>query len=287
MFGVGTSLFALPGGIMVGSIALLFTPVLWVGVFTKLWEVSVKQSINKSATELLALPIPASIKSQTKTLIDVFVDMAATGIAGLLLIFLINGLDLSVRSVSMLTILILGGWFWVAIKVRQEYIKSFKSKLSQADLQATKKLPDLNSTSVFNGLKNALEHGTDKQVLYVLDKVQEIPDKRMFDNVASFLIHDTALIRTKALQCIYYLKKTVDVTLLERLLRDPEQEVRYVAFAQLFRQTTDNRIDVINQYLVHDDPMISGAPLVGLAVEARNNPEMKKHLRNEQHVYEK
>ena len=93
-YGVGTSLFALPGGVLLGSLVLLFSPMLWAAIFTKLWEVSVKQSINKSATELLSLPIPAAIKSQTKSFIDVFVDLAATGIAGLFLMFLVNGLGL-------------------------------------------------------------------------------------------------------------------------------------------------------------------------------------------------
>ncbi len=287
MFGVGSSLYVLPGGVMVGSLALLFTPVLWAGIFTKLWEVSVKQSVNKAATELLALPIPASIKSQTKTFIDVFVDMAATGVAGMLLIFIINGLDLSVRAVSLLTILILGVWFYVALKVRQEYIKSFKSKLSQADLQASKKIPDFHNTSVLSGLKRALDFGTDKQIVYVLEKVKEIPDKRMFDNVAKYLTHANPAVRIKALQSIYYLEKTVDAFVLEALLHDNDQEVRYQAFEQLFRQTTSNRIDMINQYLLHEDPLISGAALVGLAVEARNNPELKKHLKIDQRVGEK
>lgn len=286
-FGVGTSLYVLPGGVMVGSLVLLFTPVLWAGIFTKLWEVSVKQSVNKAATELLALPIPASIKSQTKTFIDVFVDMAATGVAGMMLIFIINGLDLSIRAVSVLTIVILGVWFWVALKVRQEYIKSFKSKLSQADLQASKKITDFQNISVLSGLKKALEFGTDKQIMYVLEKVREIPDKRMYDNIAKFLTHPNPSIRIRALQCVYYLEKTVDDSVIHLLLRDEDQEVRYLAFEQLFRQTTINRIDMINRYLLHEDPLISGAALVGLAVEARNNPELKKHLRIDQRVGEK
>ncbi len=286
-FGVGTSLFALPGGVMVGSVALLFTPVLWAGILTKLWEVSVKQSINKAATELLALPIPASIKSQTKTFIDVFVDMAATGVAGLLLIFLINALDLSVQAVSVLTILILCIWFWVALKVRQEYIKSFKSKLTQADKLAAKKIPDFSSVSVFNGLKKALETGSEKQVLYVLEKVQEIPDKRLFENVSKFLHHPSPAVRSSALQCMYYLEKSAETYILEQLLRDPDHDVRNKAFTQLLRQTSGNRIAIINQYLLDEDPLISGAALVGLAVEARNNPEMKKLLKMEQRVHEK
>lgn len=284
-YGVGTSLFALPGGILLGSSLLLFAPVLWAGIFTRLWEVSVKQSVNKSATELLALPIPSGIKSQTKSFIDVFVDLAATGLAGLMLIFLINGLDLSVRAVSILTIFILIIWIWVALKVRQEYLNSFKSKLAQIDKKNVQ--PDYSNISVFNGLKRALETGTEQQILYVLDKVREIPDKRLFDNVSQFLVHQSPIVRARALQSIYYLEKTVDPQVLEGLLSDPDQEVRYKAFAQLLRQTKEQRINLIHNYLTHSDPTISGAALVGLAEEARNNEEMKRLLKVEQRIHEK
>ena len=286
-FGVGTSLFALPTGITVGSLLLLFSPALWAGIFVKLWEVSVKQSVNKSATELLALPIPANIKSQTKSFIDVFVDLAATGVAGLLLIFLVNGLALSVRSVSILSLVILGFWMWVAVKVRREYIKTFRSKLTQADKHSSRELMDYNNISVISGLKKALYSGTEHQVLYVLDKVRQIPDTRMFDDVVGFLDHDSAQVRQAALQCIYYLEKVVDAETINKLLKDPDQEVRYKAFAQLLRQTKEQRIATINRYLTDMDPMISGAALVGLAEEARNNAEMRKLLQVEQRIREK
>jgi AAA family ATP:ADP antiporter len=286
-FGVGSSLFALPGGVLVGSILLLVAPVLWAAIFVKLWEVSVKQSVNKSATELLALPIPANIKSQTKSFIDVFVDLAATGVAGLILLFVVNGLGLSVRSISILTIGIVLFWAWVAVKVRHEYIKSFKSKLTQADRSASKTNVDFSNISVINGLKKALELGSENQILYVLEKVRQIPNKKLFDNVVIFLKHDSSKVRVAALKCIYYLEKTVDKESLEALFIDPDLEVRYRAFSQLLRQTKEKRISTINQYLTHQDPLISGAALVGLAEEARNNEEMKKLLKVEHLIREK
>jgi AAA family ATP:ADP antiporter len=68
-------------------------------------EISLKQSINKAATELLILPIPMAVKSQAKTYIDIFVDTTATGIGGLMLIVLINGLGVSIRSLSLVILL--------------------------------------------------------------------------------------------------------------------------------------------------------------------------------------
>ena len=286
-YGVGASLFALPGGILLGSVLLLIAPVLWAGIFTKLWEVSVKQSINKSATELLALPIPAGIKSDTKSFIDVFVDLAATGVAGLLLIFLINGLDLSIRAVSVLTIIILVFWIIVAIRVRREYIISFKSILTKADKRAIKVVPDLKNAGVLSSMKKSLEEGTENQILFLLDQVKEIQDSRFFETVARHLTHASSKVRLKALETIYFLQHSVQKEVLNQLLVDPVQEVRYRAFAQLLRQDPSQRISNIHNYLSNEDQMVSGAALVGISEEARNNPEMKKLLKLEQHISDK
>ncbi len=286
-YGVGASLFTLPGGVLAGSVVLLFTPILWAGVLTKLWEVSVKQSVNKAATELLSLPIPSTIKSQTKSFIDVFVDMTATGIGGILLIVLVNGFDLSVRAVSVLTIIILAIWFWVAINIRKEYINSFKRKLSQADKQKIKPAPDLNNVSVLNGLKKALQTGTENQIVYVLKKVTEIQDDRLFGEVHKFLTHDSPKVKIQALECIYFLNKTVDTDQLNGLMTDPNLEVRYKAFSQLLHQTKVDRISLINRYLLDENPLISSAALLGLSEESRNNPEMKRMLKLEQHINDK
>jgi ATP:ADP antiporter, AAA family len=70
VFGVGASLFFLPGGILLGALLLLLFPALWAAVFINIADGSLKQSINKSATELLALPIPNDIKNRTKSFID-------------------------------------------------------------------------------------------------------------------------------------------------------------------------------------------------------------------------
>ena len=286
-YGVGTSLFVLPGGLFIGAVLLIFAPLLWAAIFTKLWDISLKQSVNKSATELLALPIPVNIKNQTKSFIDVFVDTAATGVGGLLLIFLVSGLDLSTTAISILIVLLLIPWAIVAFRVRREYIRSFRAKLIQADQDRVSKLPDLNNISVLGGLRDTLDKGSEKQILYALEKIQEMGDGRFFEEVSTFLNHPSERIRAQALHCLYYLGKPIEPDILEELLRDPDPTVRFRAFEQLMRQTTTDRISLINTYIRNEDPRVSGAALVGLSEEVRNNPELRRLMRVEQLIREK
>lgn len=286
-YGVGSSLFVLPAGIFVGSLLILMAPVLWVGIFIKLWEVSVKQSIHKSAFELLALPIPSGIKGQTKSFIDVFVDLAATGVAGLVLIFLVNGLNLSVRWVGLITLIFVVLWVLVALRVRRSYITSFKAVLSASSKSNSKARPNLKDSSVLSSMKRALDEGSELQILFMLDKVDEIADKRFFENAEALLHHASARVRTKALQTIYYLRMEVSSQTLETLLQDQEFEVRVAAFAQLIRQNPQNRASLLSTYLTSDNILYSGAALVALAQEARGNNEMKKQLHLAQRIAEK
>ncbi|MCB0599129.1 MAG: hypothetical protein KDD28_33970, partial [Phaeodactylibacter sp.] len=169
-FGVGYSLFVLPLGIFIGAAALLFFPELWAAVFIKLADGSLKQSINKAAIELLGLPIPIDIKNKTKTFIDVFIDSAATGLSGLLLIFLVTGMDWPPRFISLLILLLLFAWGYFALRVRKEYLQSFKLKILQPGPE--KKAPDISKESVVNGLKRVLNSGGERQILYILKQLR-------------------------------------------------------------------------------------------------------------------
>ncbi len=287
IYGVGKSLFILPLALFGGATLLLITPVLWAGIALKLFDVSIKQSINKAAVELLILPIPLATKSQAKTFIDVFVDTAATGIGGLLLLFLINGLDLPLRAVSLLIMVLVGLWIWFALEIRKEYIRSFKENLT-ASADPKKKEKTANSEgSVLEGMRRVLLNGSERQLLFVLGKIEELKEVRLIPDTLPLISHESPAVRVAALRCLYF---HPDHTIKEQftpLLQDEDAEVRYHAFTAILRHSRRDRVNLINQYLNDADPMINGAALVGLAMESRNNPEMQRLFQIEDLVVDK
>ena len=278
-YGVGSSLLILPGGLVLGSIMLMVAPFLSIVIFLKMWDISVKQSINKAATELMALPIPENIKSQTKSFIDVFIDMSATGISGLLLIFLINGFDLSIRAVTVLVLVILALWLWVAFRIRREYLNSFREKIALKEKDVHVDYTDFTSTSVISGLKRVLESGTEKQIQWVLEQVEHVPDKGIYKVVDKMLDHPSAIVQLAAFRCIYALNKVVSNEKLEQFIEVGTSEMKVAAFSQLVKQTRDNKMLTIKKYLHHENPEISNVAMLGIAQEIRSNGEMKKHLK--------
>lgn len=287
VFGVGTSLFFLPAGIFVGAVLVLFAPSLFAAILIKMADGSLKQSINKSAVELLALPIPLSIKNKTKTFIDVFVDSVATGIGGLILILIVNAFQLSTSFISIIILAILGVWFLFAIKIRKEYIKSFQLKLKQTSQGKENKNLNVANESVLSGLIKVLEQGSENQILWVLLKSREKPNERLYLPILKMLEHPNGAIRADALRNLYFYRNKNITETVYQMISDPVQEVKISAFEYLLEHHPKNRVELMQQFLFDPDYKVSGAALLSLAGELRDNPELKKQYELRQIVAEK
>jgi AAA family ATP:ADP antiporter len=276
--GVGPSLFFLPSAIAFAAGILVFSPA-WLpaAVFLKMSDGSLKQSINKAAMELIILPIPAAIKNQTKTFIDVFVDSAATGISGLVLIFLIKGLELPVYAVSLLILALIGGWLLLAVKVRREYIHSFKLKIEDAggEEAAERKIVDLSDEAVVKGLTGVLENGAEKQVLYVLELIRDFRSDQFFEPVTRLLSHPASTIRAAAIAALQTCTKRPVPEKIEPLVNDPSLRVKIAAFEYLLDFVPGRQSALMNEYLAHPNYQVRGAALVTLARDTSDNPSLK------------
>ncbi|HUR31401.1 MAG TPA: Npt1/Npt2 family nucleotide transporter [Saprospiraceae bacterium] len=285
--GVGRSLFVLPGALFMSAAAVLNTPVLWAGTALKVIDISLKQSINKAATELLILPVPMAVKSQAKTYIDVFVDTTATGVGGLMLIFLINGLDFSVRAVSIMILMLIALWIIFAVRARNEYVLAFQRQLGLTTAPLENNVPPPSVTSVADGIRRTLRSGSTEQILHLLESLEESKDPGLMRDVIPLLAHPLPRIRHAALSALYYHTDHSITKEIEPLLRDPHDEVRSRAFSALLTHTRQNRVQFINDYLTDKDPAIRRAALVGLATETRDNPKMQQQFELEQRLMER
>ncbi|HSH20292.1 MAG TPA: HEAT repeat domain-containing protein, partial [Draconibacterium sp.] len=287
VFGIGTSLFFLPAAVFIGAVMVVFLPTLFSAIFIKMSDASLKQSINKSAVELLALPIPAEIKNKTKTFIDVFVDSVATGIGGIILVLIINGFKLSIPYISVMIIITIGIWFYFALNVRKEYIKSFQVKIKQAAGSKDVKPLNLSNESVISGLKRVLENGNEKQILWVLQKSREKPNEKLFNPILKLLDSPSGNIRAEALRNLYFYRQKSIVETVSPFITDPVQEVRIGAFEYLLEHNRENSVELMKQFLENPDYKVSGAALISLAGEVRNNPELKKQYELRQLIAQK
>ena len=288
IWGVGFSLILLPLGIFIGCLLFFVIPELAVVVLIKAIDGTMKQSIHKSAIELLSLPLSFELKNKTKSYIDVVVDSIATGIAGFILIFVVKGLDLNSSYITAIIILLVGVWVYFVYKVRIEYFKTFRENLAVITEKTEKiKKPLPSKTSVLKGMKTVFENGTESQILFMLNKLQEINDKRFVNDVQKLLKHPSDKIKTAAIQNMYFLNNATLVSEVSALLKSDNEDLVLATLEYLLlHESKDNR-HIYNEYLNHENIKIANAALLCLAREAKDNYTLKLSFELEKRISDK
>jgi AAA family ATP:ADP antiporter len=284
-FGVGKSLLWLPSGILIGSFLLLFLPQIWVIIAIKIIDGSLKQSVNKAATELLSIPIPIEIKKKTKTFTDVVVDSIATGLAGFILIFFVNGLNISSTYISLIIIALIAVWLYFIYHLRKEYIVSFKNLLDTSHVKKEKVIKkEIEITSIIDTVISVLKNGSEGQILHMLQKTLDAKDERFFLTIKDLLTHKSSKVRALAIENLYFLKTENLCSIIETMIHDSDQQVTTAAFQYLLKKFDKDTIELFNKYLNSNDDTITNAALIGLSLELRNNQELQSRFNLENHL---
>lgn len=277
IWGVGFSLLLLPIGIFAGSIFFFILPELSAIILIKAMDGVMKQSVHKSASELLALPLSFDLKNKTKSFIDVVVDSIATGFAGFLLIFVVKGLDLPSYYIAAIIILLVGIWVFFILQVRKEYYKTFRSNLevlTERNEKTAKPMP--KKVSVVMGMRNVFQTGSEEQILFMLGKLMEINDSRFEKDVELLLEHPSTKVRTAAIQNLYFLNTKTMVSNIIPLLHTDDEALTLATLEYLLLHAVKDSSLVYDRYLDHENYRISDAALYCLAKESRDNAVLRE-----------
>ena len=276
IWGVGFSLLLLPIGILLSGVFFLILPELSVVVVIKAMDGSLKQSVHKSASELLALPLPFDLKNKTKSFIDVVVDSIATGIAGCLLLFVVKAFQLPSYYITIIIIVLVLIWVFFIGQVRKEYYKTFRQNLELLTIGADAPKNFIEEkASMVRGMRSVFKNGKEEQVLFMLGKLMEINDNRFKDDVILLLKHPSTKVKTAALKNLYFMNNTSLTLNVEELLHTNDEALTEVTLEYLLKHTTNDSSDVFELYLDHDDAKIAEVALYCLAWETRDNPSLK------------
>ena len=272
-FGVGASLLFLPIGLVLGSAAIFFLPALWSAILLKVSDGSFKQSINKAGMELLFIPIPAAVKNQVKSFIDIFIDHFATGIAGVLLLVLTLGLALPIKHLSLAVTLLIVIWIWLIGKVKREYINSFRAALAAHTIDIETQTINLEDASVIESLVKVLAGNNERKILYALDLIENVNNDRFIPHLRRLIHHPAAEIKIKILELADAYDEIDFVQECSELVEHPDPDVRIAAIRHLCGHSLD-RVHTLKRFLADADIRIGSAALTCAAREVMANPRL-------------
>ena len=202
--GVGGTLKISPGSIALFSVGSAVFPGLGTAVSTKFLESLNRYTVNKTAMELLYLPLPADLRNRTKAFMDIFVDRSGRGMAGVLLAVLISLGWGQPRVVAILTVVACGVWFLLARRAQKEYLRTVKSRLERRRLDLESAPLNVNDPAMLRLLEQTVATGQPRQICYALTLLAEAADYDLTPTLERLVSNPAPAVRAKVFELAWF-----------------------------------------------------------------------------------
>ncbi len=250
----------LPGGLLVGSLATVALPHFFLVAGTWLYGSIARVTVVRSAREFLYFPLRSGVRRQAKRLIETTVNRLAEGIAGVI-ILLVNGLLGGTIAQLSILITVLSA---LALVLERLLTRSYVSELSYSlrwMLEDRERPPfDLKEAHLVRELGALLDSPFEKRVLYALDTLREVEAEGLRRYLPALLEHRSPKVRARALELSAQLNVSADLTKVESLLLDTDDDVRmHAAYFYCILKPGDARDSMGDLLKSGNDRIRSGA----------------------------
>lgn len=237
--GVAGALAVLPAVLTLGAAGLLVAPTVLAATLLRGGDLVLKHSVQRTAREMLFLPVPAELKRRTKVVIDIFVDRLGRGAAGLLLLGLTLGLHVPLRWISVLTVVLLLGWLLLLTALRREYVDAFRQALARRQIEPGELRRGSVTGSAAAAVIAALDGGNDRQIAYALELLPNLRETDTEPRVRALLDHPIAGVRRRALVALNDIDASGALVAARDFLSDENLEVRVTAVDRIAEADDD------------------------------------------------
>lgn len=234
-FGIGPALFILPVALLATSANMLLTGTLFAVVLMRGNDHVWGYSIDRSAMELLYLPLPARVKFQVKWFIDTVIWRMGDGIAGLAILFFAAHLGLTARQMSSVVLVLACGWLAAVWVVRRQYVAVLTASMKEQHLEADRVAPHVLDRSTTEVLAASLSASDPNKILYALSVFELSREQTAHAAIRDLLNHPAPEVRRKAVSILAAAGDETVIPQVESLLQDGSLEVRVEALLYLTR----------------------------------------------------
>ncbi|MBW2291779.1 MAG: HEAT repeat domain-containing protein [Deltaproteobacteria bacterium] len=221
-FSVHRALTVLPAFISLAAVGILAGGALIPVLFLKVADGTLRYSLQKTASELLYLPMPAELRAKVKGTIDIVGQRSANAIAALL-ILLALWMGSSTILIASAVLLLSVVWVLLALDLRGAYLDVFREALSEGTIETRVDVPELDLASL-ETLIRALNHPDDRHVLAALDLLEAKGRVELIPTL--ILYHPSADVVVRALDLFTNSGRRDFSMLAERLLESDDSEIR-------------------------------------------------------------
>ena len=257
--GIGFALLVLPVGFATTAVIMLLNAALWAPSLARVLDQSLRYTVDKTSREILFLPLPADLKYRAKPFVDVTVDRVAKGLSGLLMLLLVQdwGLNLQWQQVSYASLIIVGLWIAMAVRVKRQYVSAFRNSLEQRVVKPQEVRLAAADLSTVEALVQELAHPEPARVVYAIDVLESLDKRNLVTPL--LLYHEAPEVRTRALAALGSARPDIAerwAPHIRRLLSDPDSAVRAGAITALSAISHEDAASLARSMVTDADPRI-------------------------------
>jgi AAA family ATP:ADP antiporter len=206
-FGVRSMILATPGGLfilmslfaLVGTLTDWTSALFWLATSASMYQ-AILDAADSAAINVLYQPLPVQQRTQAQTTVIGVVYPLAIGLAGILLIFLLDVLGFNSVQLSYATLIVIVLWLIIGLRMGRAYPGRLHQALRERSLSGLSGLrPDQDSIPI---LEEALHSAHPNVVLYALDMLQEVTPDKMAQHLPGLLDYPDEAVQIAALERI-------------------------------------------------------------------------------------
>jgi AAA family ATP:ADP antiporter len=272
LLGIGFALLILPVSLGTTAVVMLFNAALWAPAVARVLDQSLRYTVDKTTREILFLPLPTDLKMRAKPFVDVTVDRVGKGIAGLLLLVLVQpwGLNLDWQRISYASLIMVGLWVFAAMAAKRGYLAAFRRGIERRDVKPAEMRLSTADLGTIETLVEELAHPDEGRVLYAIDVLESLDKRNLVTPL--LLYHESPAVRARALSALGSTRPDVAarwLPLVQRMLADPNGDVRAAAVGSLAAIRGEDAAGLARPLLADRDPRIACTAAVVLAASSR------------------
>lgn len=263
--GVGGTLQVMPVSLAAASIFTFLSPSVLSASLARLTEASTRYTLARTGNELFYMPLPLALRNRVKAFIDIFMDRAARGISGVLL--LVAAPFLGVRGIALVTVCIAIPWVILTVYAHREYVRTLRRRIEGRRLDLDSARITVEDAETIRLLEAAAEGTNARQAAYAIALLGEAPS---YDPDPMLLRLAASSVQEVRAQVFDVARQKGTPILIERaeteLRASRSSPATHRAVVYLLTVCED-RVERARQYLDHPDPAIQQAAVEGLCAQ--------------------
>ena len=255
--GLHRALWVLPALLFVGAAGLALGGGLVAALLLKGVDGSLRNSLHRTGTELLFVPLAPGVRARAKPLIDIVGQRGGQALASILILsesVLARG-DVVLAGAAAATALV---WISLVAELKGLYLDVFRVALREGTLRPALDLPPVDLASL-ETLIGALNSPDDHEVLAAIDLLQAEGRARLVP--ALILYHPSQGVVLKALQLFAREGRSDFVPVADRLLQHADPEIRAAALRARTRVRPDQ--ELLSAGCADTSPLVRATAAVG------------------------